>query len=242
MKKKSFLVLVTFVVGFSLFLPVNIFARMSSDNYIIYADVFSSGGSSTSTSASYSLHDTLGEALIISATSTSASYGTKAGFQEMYPDQYLSFSVGATSVALGTLSSSAVSSASHTMTVDTNSTHGFTITVSGNTLTKVGATIDAIGAIAAASNPGTEQFGINLVANTSPSVGADPSGTAPIGSAASNYDTANQFAYNSGGTVASATTDINTTTYTVSYMANITALTQAGLYSTTLTYAATANF
>lgn len=220
----------------------NIWARMESTNYVIWADVFSSGGTEDSTSANYGLSDTIGEAIILSATSTSANYGTKAGFREMYPDQYLTLSVGATEVNLGTLSTSEAKTGSHTMTIATNAAGGFTTTVSGLTLTSGANDVNAIGAAAVASTPGTEQFGINLIANTSPSVGADPSGTAPIGSAASQYNTANLFAFSTGNTVATSTSPINSTIFTVSYLANISTDTVAGSYSTTLTYSATANF
>lgn len=232
-----------FVLGLIFCLPLNnSWARTESTNYIIWADVFSIGGSEIGTSTNYIIQDTLGEALIWSATTTSAGYGLKAGFREMYADQYITLAASATSIDLGTLSNLEAKTASHTLTVDTNATKGFTITVSGNTLTSGANTITAIGAITSASAPGTEQFGINLVANTSPSVGADPSGTSPIGSVADQYNLANYFAFNSGDTIATSTTDINETTYTVSYLANININTELGSYSTTLTYAATANF
>ncbi len=227
---------------FGFLYPLELMARMESANYVIWADVFNSGGSEDSSSANYGLQDSIGEAIILSATSTSATYGIKAGFREMYPDQYITFAVSSNSIDLGALSDSAVSSASHTMTVDTNAPKGFTITVTGSTLTSGANTINAVGAVAAASSVGTEQFGINLMANTTPSVGADPAGTAPIGSSASQYDTADLFALNSGDTVASASNDINSTVFTVSYIANIAAGTDSGTYTTTLVYAATANF
>lgn len=208
-----------------------VFATMSSTNYQIIADVFSTGGSYSS-SASYSLSDTLSEAVIWSATSTSATYGIKVGFQEMYPDGFLTFSVSASSINLGTLVASAASTGSHTMAVDTNAINGFTVTVSGSTLTSGADTIDSIGAVSAASSPGSEQFGINLSA----------AGTAPIGSVAGVYGTAGEYAFNSGDTIASATIDINETTYTVTYLANITNATESGNYSTILTYTAIANF
>lgn len=218
------------------------FARMSSSNYTIYADVFSVGGLETGSSANYKIQDTLGEALILSATSTSDSYGAKAGFREMYPDQYLTVTIANTSINFGILNEALARSSSHTIVIDTNAINGFTTTVTGNTLTSGSYTINAIGAGATASNPGTEQFGINLVANSSPSVGADLSGTSPAGLVASTYNTADNFAFNSGDTIATASTDINETTFTVSYIANISSATEAGNYSTTLTYATTANF
>ena len=220
----------------------SVFARTESGNYIIWGDVFSGGGLENTNSTNYGLQDTIGEAAILSATSTSSNYGIKAGFRELYPDQYLTFSVSATSVDLGIVVNNAASTDSHTMSIDTNATKGFAITVSGSTLTNGANTVSAIGATAAASSPGTEQFGINLAANTSPSVGANPSGTAPIGSAAGSYGTVNQFAYQSGNTVASASGDTSTTVFTVSYLANDSTGTEGGNYTTTLTYTATANF
>ena len=240
MKKIIFCLL---IIGLSLIFSGSFTsAEMSSTNYTIYADVFSIGGIETSQSTNYKIQDTLGEAIIWSATSTSANYGVKAGFRDMYPDQYLTLSVSDTSIDLGTLSEDEAQSASHTMIIDTNAFHGFAVTVSGSTLTSGVNTIDGIGATAASSTPGIEQFGINLVNNATPNIGADPAGTAPIGSVAGQYGTADKFTLNSGDTIASASSDINQTTYTISYIANIAASTEAGTYTTTLTYAATANF
>ena len=219
-------------------------ANNSSTSYVIFADVFSAGGAEDSSSASYSLQDTLGESIILSATTTASNYGIKAGFRELYPDQSLSFSITDTTISFGTLSASAASTDSHTMVVSTNATNGFSITATGDnsTLTSGANTISAIGATAAASSVGSEQFGINLVANTSPSVGANPSGTSPLGSAANQYNGANLFAWSSGATVATSTAAIGSTTFTVSYLANISSATESGTYSLTITYAATANF
>lgn len=226
----------------SIFMPVLIFAKMESANFTIDSDVFNSGGNEGSSSANFSLQDSIGEAVILSATSTSANYGAKAGFREMYPDIYLTLSIPTASISLGNLSPSQAKTASHTMTVITNNPSGFTATVSGATLSAPGiGSIGAAGAVAVASSPGTEQFGINLVANNSPSIGADPAGSAPIGSAANQYDQTNLFAYSSGAAVADSANAINETTYTVSYIANISSATDAGSYSTSLTYSATIN-
>lgn len=155
--------------------------------------------------------------------------------------QSLTFSLGSNTVALGTLSATASSSASHTMTLGTNGNSGASVTVTGTTLTYGTTTIAACSG-GCTSTVGTAQFGINLAANTSPAVGAAPSGSAPIGTAGTGYGTANNFRFVTGETVATAASPINTTTYTISYLANIAALTPAGTYSTSLTYNATANF
>lgn len=239
--RKIFFISVAISSATTLLYPVTIDARIDSTNYTIWADVFSAGGDEGSSSTNYKLSDTIGEGTILSATTTSSGYGIKAGFRELYADHYITFSVSASSLSLGTLLNTTVKTGSHTMTVETNAAVGFTIAVSGGTLTSGSNTITAIGATAAASSPGTEQFGINLVANTAPSVGAGPSGTSPIGSVVDPYGTTNTFAYVSGSTVASSTQDINETVFTVSYIANISSATEIGGYSTTLTYSAVAN-
>ncbi|MBT9169470.1 MAG: hypothetical protein DDT19_02830 [Syntrophomonadaceae bacterium] len=151
-----------------------------------------------------------------------------------------SFPAGNT-VALGTLSPTAVRTGSHTILVGTNATSGVAVTYSGRTLTSGVHTITALSA-GGTSTVGTEQFGINAVANTIPAVGAACSGTAPIAAAATGYATANNFRFVSGETIISSTGPINNTTCTISYIANITAVTEAGSYSTALTYVATATF
>lgn len=153
----------------------------------------------------------------------------------------LTFALGATSVALGTLSNSAVVSSSHTVTLATNAVSGLVLTVSGSTLTSGSNTINAM-ATAAASAVNTEQFGINAKLNTTPNVGAECSGTSPIAAAATGYSTVNNFKFVTADTVISSSAGINSTSCTISYIASITAATEAGSYTTTLTYNATANF
>jgi len=160
------------------------------------------------------------------------------------PAQTITFSLGATSLAIpsaGNLSSSAVSSNSHTVTVATNAASGMVVTYSGTTLTSGANTITAM-STATASSVGTEQFGINAVANTTPAVGAACSGTPTIATAATGYAVADNFKFVSGETIVSSAGTINSTTCTISYITNITAPTAAGSYTTTLTYVATATF
>lgn len=155
-------------------------------------------------------------------------------------DETLSFTLSSATVSLGTITTSTTGSGTSTMSASTNANSGYSITVSGNTLTSGGNTIAAL-ASQTASSQGTSQFGINLKANTTPSVGSNVSG-AGSGTATANYNTANQFRFVSGDSVASASGATNSNTYTVSYIANIGATQQAGSYQTVLTYIATATF
>lgn len=94
------------------------------------------------------------------------------------------------------------------------------------------------------SHPGTEQFGINLVANTSPaSFGANPNnGDFGFGSVAENYNVANQFRYVSGDTIAKAEKSSGETTYTISYLVNVTGLTPGGSYASNQTLVVTGTY
>ena len=154
-------------------------------------------------------------------------------------DETLSFTLAANTVALGALTPASASSGTSTMSASTNAASGYSVTVAGTTLTSGANTITAMSG--AASTPGTKQFGLNLAANTTPSVGSAVSG-AGSGVAATGYGTANSFKFNSGDTVASATVPTNTNNFTVSYVANIDPITPQGAYSTVLTYVATANY
>lgn len=155
-------------------------------------------------------------------------------------DETLTFTLGTTTVPLGTLSTSSTASGTSTMSASTNATNGYAITVSGNTLTSAGNTITALASPTAATT-NTKQFGINLMANTTPAVGVATSGSG-TGTPATGYNTANSFKFASSDTVASAAAATNTNSYTVSYIANIDGVTAPGAYSTVLNYVATANY
>jgi hypothetical protein len=126
------------------------------------------------------------------------------------------------------------------MAASTNGSSGYSITVNGATLTSGSNTITALGS-GGTSTVGTKQFGLNLMSNTTPSVGSAVSGTGS-GAAATNYNTTNTFRFATGETVASASGPTNANAYTVSYIANIDGVTPPGSYTSNLTYIATANF
>jgi len=157
--------------------------------------------------------------------------------------QSLTFSISDNAVGFGTLSASAACFASptpacsateietHTLIVGTNAANGYTMTVNGTTLTNGALTISAIGGTNTASSAGTEQFGIRATS------------TGGSGTVSSPY-AASGFAFTAGSAteVASASGSSANTTYSVRYLANITSNTEAGAYTATLTYVATANF
>lgn len=155
-------------------------------------------------------------------------------------DETLVFTLGTTTVPLGSLTTSTTGSGTSTMSASTNASNGYSITVAGNTLTSGANTITAL-ATPTASTTNTKQFGLNLMSNSTPAVGSNVTGSGS-GVPATGYNTTNLFKFVSGNVVASASAPTNSNTYTASYIANIDGVTPPGSYSTVLRYVATANF
>ena len=164
--------------------------------------------------------------------------------------QTIAFAISANSIDFGTLGTGAAKFASstntagdtvenvaHTLAVATNAPSGYSITASGTTLTlqqNTAFTITEIGAVPASSTAGIKQFGLR----------ATKAGGVN-GTIAAPYAQTTSYGYNatsSAQTFASGTSATATETYSLRYVANISALTEAGNYSTNITYVATANF
>lgn len=160
--------------------------------------------------------------------------------------QTLSFSLSANSASFGVLSPAQTRYASTTgagdgseveafnLQVNTNAPSGYFVTVQGATLTSGAATIAALGGTNTAPSIGAEQFGIRATVSGSNGVVASP------------YD-GSGFAYAADASTASvfATAPVGdgaTSTYSVRMMANVSIFTDAGNYTTTMVYVATANF
>jgi hypothetical protein len=224
---------VIFSVGVVVGWPITATA-IQSTNYQIQEDFVGGVGGSYSSSATYQALDSGGGATV--GDSASTSYRTQSGAATTN-DPNLSFAVNTSSVALGTLSTTTARTGTATFSVLNYTSYGYVVQILGNPPTSGGHSLTAMSG--AASTTGTEQFGINLVANTLPAtlsgVSADPqqvpSSSFSYGTYGTGYGTANTYKYNSGDTIAQATQSSGQTTYTVSYVANISATTQAGSYS-----------
>lgn len=126
--------------------------------------------------------------------------------------------------------------ATKTMVVRISSylTDGYMLQIIGDTPKHPKHKLKAITSLAA-SKPGTEQFGINVVANTDPTIGANPaqvpSGEFSFGFATEQYAVPNMFKYVSGDVVARSDSESGRTDYTVSMIINVSNNTPAGHYS-----------
>lgn len=143
-------------------------------------------------------------------------------------------------INFGNVSNSGTSSAQSQLLITTNAPNGYTMSVSGPTMTSGNNVIDAITASDVA-RPGTSQFGLNLVANLTPAVGANPTGpgnAVPL----ANYAQPDFFRYHSGDAIASVNAADDYKKFTASYIIDIPTGQPVGVYSTTLTYICLANF
>ncbi|HKR81943.1 MAG TPA: hypothetical protein VJR27_03000 [Candidatus Saccharimonadales bacterium] len=205
-----------------------------STNYQIQEDFIGGVGGTYANSTNYQSIGSAGAAAV--GDSSSANYRTQSGATTTN-DPSLSFAVNTSSVALGTLSTGSAGTGTAAFSVLNYTSYGYVVQVLGNPPSYGGHSLTAMSG--AASSAGTEQFGINLVANTTPAslsgVSANPqqvpSGSFSNGTFGSGYGTTNTYKYNSGDTIAQATQSSGQTTYTISYVANISGTTPAGAYT-----------
>ncbi len=166
-------------------------------------------------------------------------------------DPTLTFTVDDNAIGFGTLSTStgrwatadatggnasagSTPTAANVLTVATNAQSGYAITYNGATMTSGSNTI-GVASITSDSDgtPGSEQFAIS----------ASTDGNATIASGyARGANSSWNFVAGTTTTLVSETIATATETISVSYLANIANVTEAGSYSTTITYIATAVF
>lgn len=142
---------------------------------------------------------------------------------------------------MGTLDPDTTLTASSQMGVGTNASSGFVVTINGTTMQAGASTIKAIDT-PTPSIQGIPQFGINLRANDSPNVGADPDGDSANANPTPNYNTPNKFMFKSGDVIASAPNVSLVRRFTMSYVVNSPEDLRPGVYTTTLTYICTGRF
>lgn len=140
-----------------------------------------------------------------------------------------------TSFDAGALSTSAEHHVTANFSVLSYLASGYTVQTSGAAPTYAGGphTLDTFTGFS--SSPGTEQFGMNLVANTIDGgfgfdVAQEPDTTFGFGQPSTNYDTPDTFSYTDGAQIASSSKSSGVTCYFPSYIFNISNVTPAGTY------------
>lgn len=142
---------------------------------------------------------------------------------------------------MGTLSPKDTLTAQSQMAVGTNASQGFVITANGSPMA-AGTSVIASPSVPTPSQPGTNQFGINLVENTAPAIGSDPEGTWANAVPAADYSIPNEYKFVSGDVVAYSPNVSLMRKFTVSYILNSNKDLRAGVYTTTVTFIASGRF
>ncbi len=221
-----------------LFLPMPVMAQTSSSpSYRVDETLFGTGGELDATSPSFRAHSSLGSLGV--GFSSSTNYDMEAGFLTTN-EPFLELFVNNTIVDLGNLTNTTTGTGSGVFWVRTYNSGSYVVqTMSQPPTSEGGAVLNAKSTLGAPSI-GTEEFGINLVDNSSPDIGANPlnvpDNSFADGTAETGYNTVNQFKYGVGDIIARSPATagnqaVGRTDYTISYIANISSITEAGSYS-----------
>lgn len=228
-------------------------AQSASNGYQINEVFFGSGGELQACSSGptgYCAKQSAGETAVGETCSNGATgYCAQTGFNtDRLP--YLEFIVGATNINLGELNSSITATATATFSVKTYLASGYAVTNASNPPSNGTYTMNALATPTASSNS-LEQFGINVVSNTTAcgapiNFGANPvqvpNSTTSFGVAANDYNTCGLFKYVKGDAIASADKSSGETDFTVSYIFNVSRVTPGGIYTLNHVIVATSTF
>lgn len=202
---------------------------IQSSNFKLDESSVGTSGPVGSHSLNYGITDATGDIGV--GNSASSTLQINAG-SKTTGDPALSFSVNSSNTTFGDFSPTGTSTGTATFSVLNYTTYGYVVQIVGPPPTNGSHVIQPMGTLAN-SQVGIEQFGINLVANTSPTtLGANPdNGQFGYGSVTSNYNTANKYYYQNGDIIAQATKDSGITNYTISFIVNVAPITHGGTYT-----------
>jgi hypothetical protein len=226
-------------------------AQSQSTNYSVNEVQFGAGGQLNTSSPNYRAQTSLGSTA--SGLVKSPNYWAEAGY--LTPNvPFLELRVDSANVDLGTLSSVSASTGMATFHVRAYVDSGYVVTSMNNPpVNENGGFLNA-SSTASASSAGTEQYGMNLVQNRTncatpapANFGADPvqqpDNTYANGQAATGYNICGLFKYVKGDVIVGTSGNgWGQTDYTISYIANIAALTKAGAYKMTQDLVAVATY
>ncbi len=213
---------------------------LSSNSYQFDETVVGAGGLNQSASNSYQGSNSTGDLVV--GNTASGGYQIDTG-SKTTPDPALSFTVTNAAADFSTFSPTIPSTATSTFSVSNYTSFGYIVQIFGTPPTNGTHTIAAMSA-PYTSTLGIEQFGINLVANHLPvSVGANPdNGQFGFGSVTSDYNTDGTYRFVSGDSIASAPKSSGVTNYTISYLVNVSSITQGGQYTSNQTIIITGTY
>lgn len=209
-------------------------AQSASTNYKVEESFFGIGGELDASSPNYRAKQSAGELVV--GNSASANYQFQGGFNTT-DVPLLEFAVNGGEYDMGVLDFSMTGAVTASFTVRNYLSSGYVVILNGEAPSlvdgNVSHTLATMGA-AAPSTPGTEQFGVNLMNNGNPDIGADvaqvPDSTYSFGTAVAGYDTANLFKFVDGDIIAMSPKSSGQTNYALSIIANTSRGTPSGQY------------
>ncbi len=218
-------------------------AQTCSTSYQVNEAFFGAGGELNACSTNYCSKQAAGETGVGNTASTN--FQAQGGFNTNR-EPYIEFTVSNSNVNLGSLTPTATQTTNATFSVKAYLSHGYTVINASSPPTNNGYTMQAL-AVPTTSSAGTEQFGINLVANTVPTTfGANPvqvpDNTFSFGQVAASYSSTNLYKYVKGDVVALSSASSSYTNYTVSYIFNVSNVTPGGTYTFHHVLVATATY
>lgn len=205
-----------------------VFAQSSSNNYQMVETQFGNTSSNETCSSQYCASVSIGNDSKTSAVSTPE-------FGEVnYSEPLLEMIVVPGDSNLGELTTETTGSKVMQVRIRNYMTGGYRLQILGDAPKYGNRTLSTL-TTPTNSIPGTEQFGINVVANTTPAKGANPTvqpgGGDATGLVMDNYKIQNKFMYVSGQTIAETQVNSGGADYTVTMIVNISNTTPAGRYS-----------
>ncbi len=221
-------------------IPLNAIAQSESTNYRLIESSIGSGSAIQSSSSNFQARESIGDIAVGNAASANFQVDSGA-VTTNEPNLAVNIPVG--DIIFPSFSAVIPSVTTATFSVLNYTSYGYVVQIIGTPPNNDGYTIAPLTSNSP-SVAGTEQFGINLVANTSPaSVGANPfNDVFGFGEASPNYGTPNEFRFVSGETIALAPKSSGVTEYTISYLVNVAGLTPGGQYVSNQTLVITGTY
>ncbi len=198
-----------------------------SSNYEMSESEFNSGLTLESCSDNYCAKVSIGDSNAIAGSGT-------AVFEDLANnDPVLEVIIEPGESNLGVLNTSTTATKTMGVKIRNHLSGGYTLQIIGEPPKLDGHTLKHL-ETQTPSMPGVEQFGMNVVANTTPSIGLDPvqnpdTGVV-FGEPDSKYSVPNQFRFVSGDVVARGLSDSGRTDYTITMIVNVANTTPAGHY------------
>jgi hypothetical protein len=235
------------VLAFSLCGFTSANAQYTSTQYKFNESAILSGGEVDQTSGSYKSRAGVGETGIGNQTGTL--FQANSGF-ETTDEEYLDVNLTGGLFDLGLMTSTTTKTFTTNFEVRAYISHGYSARVVGPapqlvSSTPTGRSLSPM-STRGPSVQGTEQYGLNLRANTIPAIGSPiqqiPDATFSFGYATSDYDVVDQYKYVDGDVIARSDKSSGYTKYFMSFIANVAENTSGGEYSTAHTVVVTANY